>query len=151
MRSTAGLPFLLQEGDEVAFVPPQLDVPRRATVSYVNPIDERTAEVMFDDVDGAAAQVLVGSHCLIDRSLVDESLFQEAPGSWEGWTVVDQELGQVGQVGSVIENPGQMLIEVIRPQGGQPALVPVVDEIVVDVDVKRKTVHVALPKGILDL
>ena len=149
-RAAAGLPFLLEEGDEVAFVPPQLDVPRRATVADVAPIDDRTAEVSFAEVDGKAAGVLVGSHCLIRRASVDESALHASPAIWEGWAVVDEAFGEVGFVTGFIENPGQMLLQVGRPDGRE-ALVPIVDEIVRDVDERAGVVHVCLPQGLLDL
>ena len=150
VRATAGLPFLLEEGDEVAFVPPQLDVPRRATVADVRMIDGYSAEVAFDGIGGDEAGMLVGCHCLIPRDSIDDSVFREAPGMWEDWTVVDAAVGEVGQVVGFVDNPGQALLEVQRPDGST-ALVPVVDEIVREVDVEAGMVHVALPQGLLDL
>ena len=151
VTATAGLPFLLEEGDEVAFVPPQLDVPRTALVGFVNLTGDRSAEVTFEDIDDPATmQALVGSHCLIRRDLIDEDEFLDAPGAWEGWRVVDRTLGCVGEVAGIVDNPAQTLIEVSR-EGGLTSLVPVVDEIVVGIDVASQTVEVDLPKGLLDL
>lgn len=149
-RAAAGLPFLLEPGDEVAFVPPQLDVVRRAVVEEVLPIDDRTAEVAFCGVDGDAAHVLVGTHCLIARAGIDESVIEEAPGAWDGWSVVDERAGKVGLVSSLVENPGQSLLVVARDDGAT-VLVPVVDDIVTGVDVDARVVRVDLPKGLLDL
>lgn len=149
-RAAAGLPFLLEEGDEVAFVPPQLDVPRQAVVSLVRLIDERSAEVEFAGIDGDDAAKLAGCHCLIRRDSIDESVFEEMPAAWEGWVVVDSEEGEIGVVEGLVENPGQALLEVGRPDGGR-VLVPVVDEIVRDVDAKRRIIGVELPQGLLDL
>ena len=50
-----------------------------------------------------------------------------------------------------MDNPVQSLLEVSVPGKDDPVLVPVVDEIVLDVDVDAQTVHVALPNGLLDL
>ncbi|MBQ9041236.1 MAG: 16S rRNA processing protein RimM [Eggerthellaceae bacterium] len=148
--AAAGLPFLLEDGDEVAFVPPQLDVPRKAVVSYVNLLDDHTAEIEFDGVDGDAASVLAGSHCLIPRNVIDESVYEEAPVTWEGWTVVDVSADQIGVVAGLLDNPGQALLEVER-EDGSTTLVPVVDEIIRGVDVEDRTVLVDLPNGLLDL
>ncbi len=149
-HAAAGLPFLLEVGDEVAFVPPQLDVVRNAVVSDVRLLDDRTAEIEFEGVDGDAASVLEGSHCLIMRETIDESVFEDAPGAWEGWTVVDETAGTIGIVASFIDNPGQALIEVER-EGGATVLVPVVDEIIRNVDIENGIVHVDLPNGLLEL
>ena len=149
-RSAAGLPFLLEVGDEVAFVPPQLDAPRQAVVSDVRLIDDYSAEVAFEGVDGEAAGILVGCHCLIPRDSLDESVFEDVPGMWEGWTVLDAKAGEVGAISDIIENPGQDLLEVEKPDGST-VLVPVVDEIVLDVDADARIVRVGLPAGLLDL
>ena len=150
VRAAAGLPFLLNVGDEVAFVPPQLDVPRRATVSEVRYIDDVSAEVTFKEVTGEAAEILVGSHCLIPQATLRDEAIESAPAVWEGWAVVDDTHGEIGTVAGVIDNPAQSLIEVGRPDGGT-VLIPVVDEIVHEVDIEAGVVYVSLPKGLLDL
>ena len=150
VKSTAGLPFLLEGGMEVSFVPPQLDVPRSAVVESVRELDGRSAEVVFEGVDGEAARVLVGSHCLVERGCIDDAVFEASPGAWEGWSVIDADAGEIGPVLGIIENPGQDLLEVART-GAPSVLVPLVGEFVLEVDVDAKSVHVELPKGLLDL
>ena len=156
VQGATGLPFLLSEGDEVAFVPPQTDLPRRACVQWVRKIDELSAEVGFESVDADTARGLVGCHCLIRRDELDVTAFEEEPALWNGWSVVDAKAGFVGRVADVIDNPGQMLLEVERctesdTTGQGRVLVPVVDEIVLDVDLEACKVQVDLPNGLLDL
>ena len=150
VRATAGFPFLLAEGCEVAFVPPQTDAPRRAVVETVDIVGDSSAEVVFAGVDGDAARMLVGCHCLIRRSELDESLFEEEPAMWDGWRVIDVTAGEIGKVEGLVDNPGQMLLEVQRADGST-VLVPVVDEIVLDVRPDEGIVSTDLPKGLLDL
>ena len=151
VQGAAGLPFLLQEGLEVAFVPPQTDLPRKSTVLSLRMLDDRSAEVAFDGVDGDSARGLAGCHCLIRRCDVDESAFEDEPAMWEGWQVFDDAAGLLGAVSGVIDNPGQALLEVSRADGRGNLLVPVVDEIVRDVDVDGRAISVTLPNGLLDL
>ena len=151
VRSTAGLPILLEEGDEVAFVPPQTDLPRRAVVASVRLVDDRSANVEFEGVDGDAASGLVGCHCLMRRDSLDESLFEEEPALWEGWSVVDEKSGMLGAISGFVDNPAQALLEVERADGKGMLLVPVVDEIVLDADVGQRVVRVDLPNGLLDV
>lgn len=151
VRGTAGLPILLEEGNAVVFVPPQTDLPRRAVVSSVHVLDERSAEVEFDGVDGDAARGLVGCHCLMRRDELDASLFEEEPALWDGWQVVDEEAGEIGAIADIIDNPGQTLLQVECADGRGEVLVPVVDEIVLDVDVEARAIRVSLPNGLLDL
>jgi 16S rRNA processing protein RimM len=136
---------------EVAFVPPQTDVVRRARVAAVHEVDGHSAEVEFEGVDGAAAAELVGCHCLIRRRGIPPEAFEEQPALWDGWTVVDADEGLVGTVTDVIDNPGQVLLALDRADGKGELLVPAVDDIVLDVDVDACEVRVALPKGLLDL
>ncbi len=150
-RAAAGLPFLLEPGDEVAFVPPQLDAPRRGVVESVRPIDEKTAEVSFVGMDAQTADMLVGCHCLVPRSSFDSAAIQETPAIWEGWMLVDEQAGDIGSIVGIIDNPGQALLEVERFDGAGGLLVPVVDEIIRDVDESAGIVRAALPQGLLDL
>ena len=152
VTATAGLPFILQPDDEVAFVPPQLDVPRSAVVKDVKLVDDHKAEVTFEGLDDPdAMDVLVGSHCLMKRSELDESVYADAPGMWDGWTVVDEALGEIGNVVDIVDNPAQMLLEVERADGQGTVLVPVVDEIITSVDPEALVVAVHLPNGLLDV
>ena len=154
-KAAAGLPFLLEEGMEVAFVPPREDAIRRSRVASVELLDDRSAEVHFADIDTIdVAHALVGCCCLVHRADVDEQALDAAPARWEGWTVVDAEVGPIGSVKGIIENPAQMLLEVERADdvlGEGTVLVPVVDEIVIDVDPESRTVLVNLPTGLLEL
>ena len=146
----AGLPFILVEGDEVALVPPKLDVPRRVHVASVRPIDEVRAEIRFEEVmTPDVSQELVGMHCLIKRADIDDEVFEDATSLWEGWTVVDRKEGRVGTVAGIIDNAAQSLIEVNR--GESTVLIPAVDEIVSHVDAESKCIHIDAPNGLLDL
>ena len=155
VKATAGLPFLLEEGMEVALVPPLLEGPRRVHVVSVAPTGDNTAEVTFAEVDSiAVAKELAGCHCLVRRDEIDSSALAEPSAFWEGWRVVDDELGDLGAVAAVIENPGQALIEVdCAPslKREAPLYVPAVDEIVYEVDTRAHVLRVALPSGLIDL
>ena len=149
-RAAAGLPFLMEPGDEVAFVPPQLDAPRRALVIEAREIGDRTAEIAFEGVDASAAHALVGCHCLMRREAIDTSTLEDTPVFWDGLRVVDKSLGDIGVVSNIVENPAHALIDVMRDDGSN-VLVPAVDEIVEDVDFETGVMRVTLPKGLLDL
>ncbi len=151
-KSAAGLPFLLEPGTEVALVPPVLDAPRRARVEAIERRDERTAFVLLSGIDDiAVAKALVGCHLLARRDDIDWSALDQLPASWEGWTVRDVVHGDLGAVSSIIENPGQALIAVARPDGSGETLIPVVDEFIRTVDVDERLIEVGVPEGLLDL
>lgn len=151
-QSAAGLPFLLSEGLEVAFVPPVLDAPRGARVASVAPLDSHTAVVTFDVVgDIDAAEGLVGCHCLVRRADLPEGALDVRANAWEGWEVHDVRTGLVGTVAGIQELPGQKLLEVVRTVTGSTVLVPLVDAFVLGVDEDAHRISVDLPDGLLDL
>ena len=135
-QSAAGLPFLLSEGLEAAFVPPVLDAPRRAQVTAVAPVDDRTAIVTFDAVEGAD---------------LPEGALEAHAGAWDGWEVHDARTGLVGTVAGIQELPGQDLLEVVPAAGGRTVLVPLVDAFVSGIDEDARRIDVDLPDGLLDL
>lgn len=168
-RCAAGLPFLLKEGIEVAFVPPVLDAPRRAKVVSVHSTGSNEAVVSFTGIDGVeTASLLAGCHCLVRRADLpaDVSLSGRDVG-WEGFLVYDAAFGLVGRVTGVRELPAQLLLEVHRQDAADlegkdrsgeecaanaaTALIPLVDAFVVEVDEENRCLHMDLPAGLLDL
>ena len=152
-RAATGLPFLLDEGIEVRFVPPQLDCPRQSWVTDVQNYDGTNAVVAFSGVeDAATARALVGCHCLVRRADVEEELLEQPSVYWEGWNVVDRKLGEIGEILGIVENPAQSLLEVSRKQeAGSTVLIPVVEEFILGVDADAQVVEVDIPEGLLDL
>lgn len=159
-KRAAGLPFLLEEGMEVALVPPRIDAPRNVTVDGVDFLSDTSAVVHFAEVEDASmAKQLVGSHCLVRRADVGEEGFDLLPESWEGWHVLDVRWGQIGSVREITDNGVQQLLVVDRspacavPSASESdeALIPVVDEFIADVDVASSCITVSVPKSLLEL
>ena len=151
-RAAANLPFLLEEGMEVAFVPPQIDVPRRAKVASVALRGDGTATVFFDGIDqpSVAAQ-LAGCSCLVRRDEVADRLPLAAQAHpWLGWQMVDAQAGAVGEIADIQEGPAQSRL-VVRTDAGREVLVPLVEEFIVGEDEGNGRLLVQLPGGLLDL
>lgn len=150
VRATAGLPFLLEEGMEVAFVPPVLDAPRRATVGA---IEEQGLDliVFFEGVeDRSTAEALAGCHCLVRRADLPEGALAVGSRGLVGWSVRDEAAGFAGTVSAVIENPGQTLLE-LAGDDGRTALVPLVDDFVASFDEDARAIELSAPAGLFDL
>lgn len=149
VRATAGLPFLLEEGMEVVFVPPVLDAPRRAIVESLEQHGP-DAIVFFDEVtDRSTAERLSGCHCLVRRALLPEEALLGHAGI-VGWTAIDDAAGFEGTVADVIENPGQSLLE-LSDESGRSVLVPLVDDFIESVDDQSRTIRLNAPAGLFDL
>lgn len=151
-RAAADLPCLLEEGMEVAFVPPQTDLPRSGTVNYLRELSDDSFEVGFTSVtDEAAAHGLAGCHCLVRVADVQDALDAEALASWSGWRVVNAQGHTLGEVAGIIDNPGQSLLEVERGNDLPLAYIPLVDEFVLNVDEAAQEVVVDVPESLLTL
>lgn len=151
-RPAANLPFLLEEGMAVAFVPPQIDAPRQAVVSSVVSRGDGTATVFFDTVkDGTTAARLVGCSCLVRRDEVADALPLAAKAHpWIGWGMVDAQQGVVGTVVDIQEAPAQSRL-VVEDSAGRTVLVPLVEEFIDCEDEGNQRLLVSLPAGLLDL
>lgn len=148
-RSAPGLPFLLHEGMEAAFVPPALDAPRRGIVREVSHLGDGAYFVSFDGVDTIdSAEALSGCSCLVRRSDLPEGFDLVAERELEGFEVYDEDAGFVGTVREVIDNTAQRLIAIDGEAG--EVLVPYVEAIVVGVDLEARTVKTRMPQGLLD-
>ncbi|MCR5888859.1 ribosome maturation factor RimM [Hymenobacter sp. J193] len=66
-----------------------------------------------------------------------------------GFTVIDEELGELGTVETFYELPQQDVLS-MRYQG-QEVLIPVADELISHADQATRTLHVKLPAGLLDV
>ena len=151
-RCAADFPFMLREGDCVALVPPQTDLPRHVVVDFSQELSGSTYEVGFAEItDETQAHALSGCHCLMRRDEIDDAVYAEEPATWLDWAVREENGERLGTVASLLDNPGQALLEVQRDDGAGFAYIPVVDAIVVDVDVENRVITVCLPNGLLDL
>ena len=152
-RGASGLPALLHEGLEAAFVPPVIDAPRRARGRDVQALSEAEALVFFEGVeDLTVAEMLAGRRVLVREEAVDLAVLEEAEAlpDWSGWSVEDVRAGYVGEVASFDERATQPLLAVARPDGRE-TLVPLVDAFIAAVDEERRLIRLTCPDGLLDL
>ena len=136
---------------QVALVPPQTDLPRHVTVAHADDEGGGMGTVRFAEVaDPDTARALIGMHCLVPRGELPEVAAVAVGGGIAGWEVVDAREGLLGTVAGIVENPGQSLLEVARPDGGT-LLVPLVDEFIARIDEGARAIEVDLPPGLTDL
>jgi len=66
-----------------------------------------------------------------------------------GFLVEDKTLGVLGYISGVNEQTAQATLEV--DINGKKVLIPIVDDIILKVDRKAKTLHVSTPAGLIDI
>ena len=154
---TEGLPFLLEEGMEVTFVPPVLRIPRSGKVSALEEVGEGRYMVWFDCIDNRTdAEKLEGHFCLVRTSVLPEGFADQGTLDLVGFSVVDEAGKLIGTVQGLEENPAHALLVVKRAGSSDDSeqdevLIPLVDEFLVAVEEEVREIRVTLPEGLLDL
>lgn len=67
-----------------------------------------------------------------------------------GFSVVDKNVGMVGNIQSIFDQAGQAIFIIIN-KDGKEILVPATDEIIQLVDRKNKTISINAPDGLIDI
>ena len=150
-QSADGLPFLLHECLEVYFVPPVLDVPRRAHVSEVVPALNGDYVVRFEEITSKnMAQALVGCYCLCESSQIEEFLRDAVEDSLQDYVVFSSDGAHIG-ISLGVENLPQQSLLHVKKENGKEVLIPYVDAFIDEVNHDTKTISIDVPPGLLEL
>ncbi|MCO6487954.1 MAG: 16S rRNA processing protein RimM [Phaeodactylibacter sp.] len=119
-------------------------------IEYIR--NESPLIVKLEEVDSReSALELAGKALLLrEEDVARESL--ERPfdlSALEGFLVVDRKAGEVGRIEEVIELPQQMMA--IVPYEAREVLIPLNDQLILEVDVEARRISMDLPEGLLEL
>ena len=99
---------------------------------------------------------LTGVHDLADADelagavlYAEDDLYEDEEEDLTGWTVLDADGEKVGVVSAHEDIPGNPCIWVETGHG--ECLLPLHEELILDVDAKEKTLRMEIPEGLLDL
>jgi 16S rRNA processing protein RimM len=108
-------------------------------------------QVRFFDVNQATeAEKLKGCGVYISPALLPaEKKHPVLRGSVEGYRIIDSVKGECGTVSEILDMPQQTLLSVTF--GEKEILIPVVEEIITDIDHKKKIIYISAPEGLIDL
>ena len=138
----------------------------------ISPEDIDTREPVFIEFDGLpvpfyfesftprgnsrALVRLTGVHNLTDADelagailYAEDDLYEDEEEDLTGWTVLDADGTKVGTVSAHEDIPGNPCVWVGTGHG--EVLVPLHEELVLDVDEKKQTLRMEIPEGLLDL
>lgn len=105
--------------------------------------------VNMEDVDSMeAAKKLIGKPVYVQEDILSAHA-TDSPLLWIGFNMVDREKGSLGPVEDVMQAGPQWLAKLIIE--GKEALIPLVPEIILEVNIRNKYIRVALPEGLLEV
>lgn len=113
-------------------------------------INGNKATVQFEDITPEQTASIVGCNLYLPLDTLPKLTgkkfyFHEIIG----FRVIDDEHGDIGTVASVIEYPAQPLFQIIN--NGTEILLPVLDQLINNVDRENRTISVHAPEGLIDL
>lgn len=117
---------------------------------HIDNINGNKAVATFEDLTPEQAGALVGHELYLPLDLLpkldgNRFYFHEVAG----FRVVDSQYGDIGTLEQVIEYPAQPLFQVMK--NGTEILIPVIDEVIDNVDRTNKTIYTTAPNGLIDL
>lgn len=97
-----------------------------------------------------AAKPLVNQLIYIPSADFD-TYFEEAVDytAYIGFTLIDPKRGHLGVIEEIVEYPQQILAQISR--NGQPVLIPLADELIIELNEKKKIIELDCPEGLLDI
>lgn len=107
--------------------------------------------VKFEDIDSEQdADEILGCEIYLPITMLpelegDKFYFHEVIG----FDVIDTRLGNIGKIKSINDSAAQALFEI--DYNGIEILVPLIDEFIVELDKKNKTITLNTPQGLVDL
>ncbi|MBA9076784.1 MULTISPECIES: ribosome maturation factor RimM [Rufibacter] len=120
-------------------------------IDDLNPQDKGRSIIKFEDINTPAdADKLKGAALYLPLNQLpeleeDQFYFHEVIG----YTVVDEQLGELGTVQTFFDLPNQDLLAM--DYQGHEVLIPVQDEIILRTDRENKKLFVHLPEGLLEV
>jgi 16S rRNA processing protein RimM len=105
--------------------------------------------VQIEDIDTVeAAKKLVGKQVYVKEDVLKE-VSTNSPLLWIGFNMVDKTKGGLGQIADVVQAGPQWLATLVID--GKEVLIPLVDDILIEVNMRNKYVRVDLPEGLLEV
>ena len=105
--------------------------------------------INFEDVDTVEkAKALVNSDLYLDEKAVS-IFFKQVAEEYDfliGYTAYDKEI-ELGQVQDILSHPAQILAEI--NVNGSEVLIPIVDDLVIEIDKRKKKIVFDVPLGLI--
>lgn len=67
-----------------------------------------------------------------------------------GYSVLDRDKNIIGIISDIIENPGQLLLNIQSPEGKE-VLLPLHEDLIISLDEKMKVIIMDIPEGLIEI
>lgn len=113
-------------------------------------INGNKATVTFEELTPQEATALVGCDLYLPLDILpkldgNRFYYHEVIG----WRVIDSVKGDIGTIASVIDYPAQALFQIMK--NDKEILIPIIDQVIDNVDREEKTMYITAPNGLIDL
>ena len=143
---TAEIPAL--EKDEPVFIQLQ-GGPVPFFVEEFQVLSHSKVMIKLESIDTIEkAEQLVGNELLLERDRFDTPE-QDADSELIGFSVLDENFGEVGKVVGIMDTPQHPILEVEKE--GKTTLIPWVEEIVQEVNKETEQINIKAPEGLIEL
>jgi 16S rRNA processing protein RimM len=130
--------------------PLMLEINKKPVPFFIEQISKTDTEwqVKFEDIRTLEeAEEIVGLSVFIES---DENSEQEVwSNDMEGFKIIDNQLGPIGEVVEHIHKPGQDMLEVLF--NNKTFYIPFVEEMIIDFDNEKEIIYTDLPEGLIDI
>lgn len=135
--------------DDVLFVELRKDSHIPYFVTTAKAANDEEYIIQVEDVDTVeAAKKLVGKQVHVKEDVLKD-VSADSPLLWIGFNMVDKTKGGLGPIADVVQAGPQWLATLHIE--GKEVLVPLVDDIIIEVNIRNKYVRVDLPEGLIDV
>lgn len=105
--------------------------------------------IILDELNNAdSAKKLIGKNVYVDEELLRKTKV-DSPLLYAGFNLVDKTKGSLGEIITVLEAGPQWIAQLIIDE--KEVLVPLVDDFILDVNMKNKFIRMDLPDGLIEI
>lgn len=105
--------------------------------------------VTVEDIDKVeTAKRLVGKQAYVNEDILS-GYTDQSPLLWIGFALTDKHAGPLGDVEDVLQTGTQWLAKLTYK--GKEVLIPLIEQTIESIDIKKKTIKTNLPEGLLEV
>ena len=120
-----------------------------------NPIRKGNSKLLvhLTDIDTFEdTEEIVGKAVYVREDTLADAEYEEGDFSFlVDWTLADAEMGPVGVITDFVDIPNNPCIEFQANNATSPVLIPLHDDLIIDIDEDKKVLTMHIPEGLMDL